>query len=164
MGVYTAAPPTIVNGEIPDATKFTQFTNFMAAVLDPWTPYTVTWSAGAGSPAVGNGTLLGRYRRLGKTVDFHVILTAGSTTTYGTAGTYWLFSLPPLSPLSRVVVISAFALDTAVKEWSLSAAAGYDGVNLISPLLNGGGRHLNNNPFTFGSTDKLVLNGTYETT
>jgi hypothetical protein len=164
MGVYVATPPTIANGEIVDGAKLTQFTDFMKAVMDPWTPYTVTWTAGAGTPSVGNGTLSGWYRRLGKTVDHIMILLAGSTTTFGTAGTYWLFSLPPSVPVARVTAIHAFAIDTGVKEWPMVGAIGYDSTSVAGAFLPAGGRMLTNSPFTFGSTDKLIIGGTYETT
>lgn len=59
-----------------------------------WTPYTPTWTAVTGAnPAIGNGTLNGRYLVMGKTVFVRIIVKMGSTTTYGTANS-WLFALP----------------------------------------------------------------------
>jgi hypothetical protein len=57
--------------------------------------YTPAWtSAGATvQPALGNATLLAEYIRLGPMVTAVIQLTAGSTTTFGTGGTY-RFSLP----------------------------------------------------------------------
>jgi hypothetical protein len=46
-----------------------------------WTAYTPTWTSDSGSPSIGNGTLVGRYKQLGKTVFFNLKLTYGSTTT-----------------------------------------------------------------------------------
>lgn len=57
-----------------------------------WTTYTPTWRSSGTQPAVGNGVLVGRYRQFGKTIVGGIILTAGSTTTYGT-GTY-SFDIP----------------------------------------------------------------------
>lgn len=57
-----------------------------------WQSYAVTWSAPTTSPSIGNGTLTGRYRRIGNDVQVMVNLTAGSTTSFGSG--VWSFSLP----------------------------------------------------------------------
>lgn len=58
------------------------------------TSYTPTWTATAGSPAVGNGTLTGYYYRIGNLIVGGVTLLPGSTTTFGTGGNTWIFTLP----------------------------------------------------------------------
>jgi len=60
-----------------------------------WTTYTPTWTAGGTNPSLGNGTLIGRYTRVGRTITFQVNLTMGSTTTYGSGG--YEFALPVLA-------------------------------------------------------------------
>lgn len=57
-----------------------------------WVAYTPVWTAVTTNPVIGNGTLLGRYKRIGKTVLFRVQIVAGSTTTGG-SGNYSV-SLP----------------------------------------------------------------------
>lgn len=57
-----------------------------------WQTYTPTWYASGVQPAIGNGTLAGRYRRIGRTIVSHLSVIMGSTTTYGTG--YWYFSSP----------------------------------------------------------------------
>jgi hypothetical protein len=57
-----------------------------------WTTYTPSWSTGGTQPVIGNGTLTGRYRLTGKTLDLVIWMIAGSTTTFGTA--QWVFSIP----------------------------------------------------------------------
>lgn len=57
-----------------------------------WTSYTPSWTASTTNPSLGNGTIVGRYQKIGRFVAFHVNLITGSTTTYG-SGTY-NFSLP----------------------------------------------------------------------
>lgn len=54
--------------------------------------YNVTWSAVTTQPVLGNGSLSGRYRRVGSLVLVNIRLVIGSTTTQGT-GT-WGFSPP----------------------------------------------------------------------
>jgi hypothetical protein len=53
--------------------------------------YTPTWTASV-NPAIGNGSLSGRYMKIGKMVFVWLNMTAGSTTTFGTGA--WHFSLP----------------------------------------------------------------------
>lgn len=54
--------------------------------------YTSTWTAAVGTPAIGDGTLTGRYSVVGRSVTVSLILTVGSTTTFGTGA--WQFTLP----------------------------------------------------------------------
>lgn len=57
-----------------------------------WQTYTPTWSSSGTQPAVGNGSITGKYLRMGRECSVHIALIAGSTTTYGT-GQYY-FSSP----------------------------------------------------------------------
>lgn len=127
-----------------------------------WTTYTPTWVASAGTPAIGNGTLAGRYFQLGKTVHFSFRLIAGSTTTYGTAGAYWQLGLPTLGNAATYHAFAAMSVDAATADYPLIGAVrvGEAVVELYKP---GSGRFVNNSPFTFGSGDQLWVSGTYET-
>lgn len=58
-----------------------------------WTAYVPAWGATGAAPAIGNGVLLGSYQQVGKTVDVHIKLAPGTTTSYGTGS--WNFTLPP---------------------------------------------------------------------
>ncbi len=59
-----------------------------------WTPYTAIWTSNDGTPPVlGNGTLSGRYMRIGNWVDVSIVMTIGTTTVIGTAS-YWVWHLP----------------------------------------------------------------------
>lgn len=61
-----------------------------------WVPYnspTLAWTGSATNPALGNGTLVGRYQLLtAKMVRYQISLTIGTTTTFGTG--FWIFSVP----------------------------------------------------------------------
>lgn len=86
-------PRTWVAGEVPTAAILnTHIRDNLAAIGDPWTAYTPTWTAATTNPTLGNGTLEGHYIKAGRLVVFRVRLTFGSTTTVGD-GTY-TFSLP----------------------------------------------------------------------
>lgn len=61
-------------------------------LLPGGTSYTPTWSASTTNPTLGNGTIAGRYFRMGRYVFFNIFVVGGSTTTGG-SGAY-SFSLP----------------------------------------------------------------------
>ena len=89
----TSTPRTWVVGEVVTAALLNaeirdQFLSFFGA----WTSYTPVWTASTTNPVVNNGTLNGRYLKVGRTVHNVIDLTTGSTTTYG-SGTY-AFSMP----------------------------------------------------------------------
>ncbi|WP_416983562.1 hypothetical protein [Streptomyces sp. T028] len=84
----TFAPRTWVVGEVVTAALLNQevrdqFNSIFAA----WTSYTPTWTAATTNPVLGNGTITGRYMKVGRTVLAGFTLTTGSTTTYG-SGNY----------------------------------------------------------------------------
>jgi hypothetical protein len=60
------------------------------APVGAWTSYTPTWAGG--SPAIGNGSLAGFWKRDGQDMLLEIALDTGTTTTYG-AGS-WSFSIP----------------------------------------------------------------------
>lgn len=62
-----------------------------------WQSYAVTWNAVGTAPVLNNGTLEGRYFKIGRTVWFNIILTIGSGTTCGTSLWYWNLPEPSRS-------------------------------------------------------------------
>lgn len=65
------------------------------AVCSDWQQYTPTYDT-AGGGAIGNGTAVGLWRRVGDSVEVVVRVAFGSTSTYGTgAADPFRFSLPP---------------------------------------------------------------------
>lgn len=57
-----------------------------------WQAYTPAWTTGGVAPVLGNGTLQGFWKRIGKTCHIRIRFLAGGTTTFGTGA--WFFSLP----------------------------------------------------------------------
>ncbi len=98
------------------------FGRLAATAGTSWTSYTPTWTASTTNPGIGNGTLVGRYQKIGRTVNLHINLTAGSTTTYG-SGTY-AFTLP---------VQAANAGCTYVGDAHLLSGSRWGGQFLVSP-------------------------------
>lgn len=58
-----------------------------------WATYTPTWTSAGTPPAIGNGTLTGRYRRFGTLGHINGLIQMGTTTTFGSANE-WTLSLP----------------------------------------------------------------------
>lgn len=132
-----------------------------------WTSYTPTWTAAtSGTPTVGNGTLVGRYKKIGKTVFFQIEMAVGlSGFSFGVGN--WSFSLP--------VQVSASAVTgmAMTKMIDASANATYTGLSTIgasgssiSPRATPyGGTELvadTGQPFAWATNDVLRITGFYE--
>ena len=63
-----------------------------ATLGNAWTAYTPSWTSTGTAPVVGNGTIVGHFKLLGKWGLARITLTAGGTTTFGTLLYRW--SLP----------------------------------------------------------------------
>jgi hypothetical protein len=89
----TFAPRTWVVGEVVSAALMNQeIRDQFNSIFAAWSTYTPNWTAATTAPVLGNGTLVGRYVKIGRTVIVHANLTMGSTTTYGSGG--YSFDLP----------------------------------------------------------------------
>jgi hypothetical protein len=80
----------------------------LEALVDAWTPYTPTWTGSGGDPVVNDGTISGRYKRLGTTVHFTAQVTLGAGTTVG-AG-FYSFGIPVASSASagEMMILAQF--------------------------------------------------------
>lgn len=105
---------SLADGGVADGAWFDDIT---AAVNDHenrispgWTTYTPSWTGSSSNPAIGNGTITGRYRRTSGTSDLVLLelyLRAGSTTTYGSG--FWSFGLPVNAHAQSVLASSGTA-------------------------------------------------------
>ncbi|MDF2915893.1 MAG: hypothetical protein K0S70_110 [Microbacterium sp.] len=90
-----------------------------------WISYTPTWTAANSAPVLNNGTLLGRYKYIGrKLIAFRIELFFGNTTSGG-AGDY-AFALPLQAAPSGQQIVPC---------WVSLAGPGWDftGLGLVSP-------------------------------
>lgn len=97
----------------------------LSAILQPFTQprtvYVPTWaSAGPTQPAIGNGTLSGRYVNLGKIGFLQITVKCGTTTVTG--GADYQFGLPngwtsAANPVGSVVVGAAIMFDTSTNTY-----------------------------------------------
>ncbi|MEW2399583.1 hypothetical protein [Streptomyces sp. NPDC046862] len=65
------------------------YTGSAWVAMGVWNTYAPAWTAETTSPAIGNGTLTGKYAVVGKVCHFTALIQFGSTTTYG-SGDYSL--------------------------------------------------------------------------
>ena len=128
-----------------------------------WQSYTPVWSSTGTQPALGNGTLVGSYRRIGSTVSVRIVLTLGSTSTVGT-GAYRL-SLPVGGKANSL--LSAHFKDAS------AGSARYSGTaEIVLETATGDNMRINvaGGTSVIGATvpvvpangDQLLLSGTYE--
>jgi hypothetical protein len=130
--------------------------------MGDWEAYTPTWASTGTQPALGNGTIAGRYTKIGNTVHAIVTLTVGSTTTFGTGA--WSFSMPStMLPLTTQMAGAGTAIDTSdsgkvyglvVRKASTTTVFPYN--ILTSTILSA------SSPFTWAQGDVLTLQVTYE--
>jgi transcription elongation factor len=164
------APRTWVAAETVTAALFNaHLRDNLKAIADPWVSYTPAWTSSGTAPALGNGTIVGASRTLGpKTVHFYILLTMGSTTTYGT-GTYRL-SLPTAAAsrgTSAGMVIAGHLWDNGVALWGVQSCrfVTTSTIELLAPTATADARLAvvaQTVPFTFGNTDVITISGTYE--
>lgn len=122
--------------------------------------YNPTWTGAATNPAIGNGSIVGRYMRHGKRVTVTISVAAGSTTTFGSG--FWSFSLPFTADTTLSSIGSAQIADS-------SAPMVYTGnVILLSSTTLAVYSHNTNTPvgaavpMTWANLDTLRLTLTYE--
>lgn len=131
----------------------------------PWTTYTPTWGITSGvAPNIGNGTIIGRYQQIGKTVHLHVKLQMGSTTTYGGTG-QWTLSLPVNSVLGTNPILPGRTFDSSAPNNWLAVAHLSTGTTMqLETQAAAGDTDImtQGQPVTFASGDFVVIQGTYE--
>ena len=129
----------------------------------PWLSYTPSWTSSGTAPALGNGTITGKYKQIGKTVFVRVHLSLGSTSTTGTGN--WRFTLPIAASSSDGVVMPATFLDNGVNWYTGTVTCAYDGsTSYVVPLTSASPSTAVTTavPFTWATADALTFNGSYE--
>ncbi|MGW7085009.1 hypothetical protein ACWGH2_16175 [Streptomyces sp. NPDC054871] len=168
----TTSPRTWLVGEVVTASLLNteirdQFNSFFGA----WSSFTPTWLAeGGAAPTLGNGSLTGRFMKVGRTVDWVFQLTWGSTTAAGGGGggENWMFGLPAIPATGFTYRIASFdAFDnSAGMHYSGRGIynTGSGGVvkTLVSDRADANGIWDSALPFVFAAGDILYASGRYE--
>jgi hypothetical protein len=129
-----------------------------------WTSYTPAWTGSVTNPVLGNGTIAGRYSKVGKMVDFSIKITAGSTTTFGSGP--WSLSLP-VAAASVIDMIGNVLIGdlTGTSMYSMGAAYIPDGGTTLQAYAGGkndGALVSATYPQTWANGDRLWVTGRYE--
>jgi hypothetical protein len=125
-----------------------------------WTTYAPTWTATGGGNSIGNGTLVGRYKKIGRTVHLFLELTFGSTTAVG-SGNY-LFSLPVQSwgnlntPIGMAMPYDSSPATREVAMAYLNSSTQF------AILRSSGGLVSATSPYAWADGDRISVFGTYE--
>lgn len=118
-----------------------------------WSAFTPTWTASVSNPAIGNGTLSGRYALVGKILFWSIVLSPGTTTTFG-SGT-WKFAIPPGTP-AGLSVGNALAYGTGPLYLGQGLVS-----SVIEPLFSTGIASASV-PQAWANGTPLVMSGSYE--
>jgi hypothetical protein len=130
-----------------------------------WTTYSPAWTASTTNPAIGDGTITGRYKAIGKTVFVSVKINMGTTTTYG-SGT-WRISLPVDAFSASSAIFPTLFLDNGSNWFQGTSYTEYGGsVSYVTPVWDKGATGSaavdSVTPFTWVSTDSFSFAGSYE--
>lgn len=110
--------------------------------------------------ALGNATINAQYRQTGRTVHFFVVITWGTTSTFGTGGL--TVSLPVSSPGNTIGILNAATLHSGVR-FILDAFFPAGGAGIAVYQRGGTGQVAavtSTVPFTWASGDQLSISGT----
>lgn len=59
--------------------------------ITDWVSYTPTWTGSTTNPVIGNGTISGKWRKVGDSAEIQIYVNSGTTTTYGSGRYIWSF-------------------------------------------------------------------------
>jgi hypothetical protein len=124
----------------------------------------VDWTPTFTNMTIGNGTLIARYQKIGKTVNWFIKFTFGSTSSFGA---FTAFKLP-IAPWSGQFVYNGRGLlRDAGTAWRFCSAIienddVFPNVEVVSGTYSADASVSSTVPFTWTTNDFLQLAGTYE--
>lgn len=130
-----------------------------------WIAYTPTWTA-TSNPAIGNGTIEGYYKVIGKTCFVRGNVQMGSTTTFGSGE--WHVGLPFSAKHADAIQMTVSILDAGSAWYNAQlngARAGFSDKSAIQYVnhTNGTADSVSpTTPITWASGDRFMFNGSYE--
>jgi len=170
-GIISAESATITAVEVSylDGVTSNIQTQLNGKISNPgaWTSWTPVWS-GTGASA-GNATVAAAYSQVGKTIHFRISVTyasSSSTASFGSSGVSFYLSSTPGSPIANTVGQCIAWVGGSGNRYAGEVAIGTDRsvTPLATPATAGAtSRPLTTTvPFTWGTSDVLLISGTYE--
>jgi hypothetical protein len=156
---FTGAAVTLPsNSTVPTASYVTPYEG-------AWISYTPSWTAASVNPLIGNGSLQGWYKLVGKTCFVRGNIVMGSTTTFGTGE--WYVSMPFTASHADAILMTANLLDNGTAWYNATlngARAGFNYKTAIQYQVVGGTADsiTPTAPFTWTNSDRFLWNGSYE--
>ena len=152
-----AAPAIPAVGDLITAAQGAILAQNQIDAADAWTAYTPTWTSSGTAPALGNGTLTGRYQQNGKSAQYEIRLTAGSTTTFGTGN--YNFSLPTAAHDANPDAMGWAYVNIA---GTRTAGVAIKASTALVNILVGSALLTNAVPGTMVATNTVSVSGSYE--
>jgi hypothetical protein len=125
-----------------------------------WTSYTPTWTASTTNPTIGNGSITGNYKQIGKTVWFRILITDGSTTSEG-SGNYSV-SLPVAPITGSIFTFMGSAGTGTFLIYGISTAGSTTLPLYAQTSTTTTARMTPTYPTNIGTGDTISISGTYE--
>lgn len=129
-----------------------------------WTDWvsSIAWTSSGTAPALGNATKTAAYRRPtdADVLEAWMLVTFGSTSTFGTGVYFWALPFTAHSSMVGLSIGVACAVDTGTLEYSGVVYCNSTTTARMMPASNSGDDTTNwgpADPFTFGNTDKLGM-------
>lgn len=119
--------------------------------------YVPVWTTDGTAPAIGNGTLSGRYEIVEDICNFFIEFTAGSTTTFGSGS--FRFTLPKTAAYDQIM--SLWGEDNGVANYIGLGLLGGARSYVYSVSNASGATWSASSPFAWGSGDRIRISGSY---
>jgi hypothetical protein len=169
LPLQSSAPPSPYIGQFYDnGTDLLRYNgsswDTYQKVPGAWTSYTPTWTGSGSNPSLGNGTLTGRYSKVGRTVTVHINLIPGSTTTYGSGNYNWLLPFAAANNgCSYILQAHLLGTDRWMGQMVISPAATTTSAFFNLSTTNSRIDFMTpTRPETFANGSQLRITGTYE--
>lgn len=158
---YVEYEPAGVRMEVSTAAQFLtpRTASTLQDLWSPWQTYTPNWDGDTTDPVIGTGTITGRYRRLGTSLQVSITITANATTNFGTGN--MSLTLPAGCTARNFTNSMALGKCTVFDGTDVWHGTAYVNANTssiylasdASPWVNWEGS--TNKPKTWGATDKI---------
>ena len=133
--------------------------------MGEWQSYTPYFGDGNGALGIGNGSSVGRYTLIGKTVHYVISISYGSTTNLGAGGSGYQFGLPLPVQLGFNIPPPAIATILAGQvAYYVGMPLYISSTTVFLVIGNTGTAYTKGNPAAAVAGDYVHLAGTYETT
>ena len=131
-------------------------------LLLPWKDYTPLWQSNGTQPAIGNGTLAGRYVQVGKTVLAYIKMTVGTTSTLGTGIYAWTLPVASRGTFQQTGSANVDDAGTALYIGNATSIVNAGTVGCYQPIAPTGSYFDPSHPMSWNNGDFVQITIVYE--